>query len=126
VLTALLPIIIIYLLKKRAPLVNDPSSSHYEQMNKGEFRFRPISAFVYILALSQSDRVNRDFYRKYIGEHRWSLSSYSVSGFLIFFHEIYICCSCKISLQIPRGDFLFMALLQSYRPSNFAVHKLKY
>jgi hypothetical protein len=92
----------------------------------GDFRFRPISAFVYILALSQSDRVNRDFYRKYIGEHRWSLSGYSASGFLIFFHEIYICCSCKISLQIPRGDFLFMALLRSYRPSNFAVHKLKY
>jgi hypothetical protein len=26
--------------------------------SKGEFRFRPISAFVYILALSQSERVD--------------------------------------------------------------------
>ena len=29
--------------------------------NKGEFRSRPISAFVYILVLSQSECVNREF-----------------------------------------------------------------
>ena len=32
--------------------------------NKGEFRSRPISAFVYILALSQSERVNREIYKQ--------------------------------------------------------------
>ena len=33
-------------------------------MNKGEFRSRPISAFVDIFALSQSERVNRYFVNK--------------------------------------------------------------
>ena len=32
--------------------------------NKGEFRARPISRFVYILALSQSECVNRYFVNK--------------------------------------------------------------
>jgi hypothetical protein len=35
----------------------------YEK-NKGEFRSLPISAFVYILALSQSERVNREIYKQ--------------------------------------------------------------
>ena len=31
--------------------------------NKGEFRFRPIRAFVYLLALSQSERVHCYYFR---------------------------------------------------------------
>ena len=38
---------------------------HYTiRLNKGEFRSRPISRFVYILALSQSECVNRYFVNK--------------------------------------------------------------
>jgi hypothetical protein len=32
-------------------------------INKGEFRFRPIRAFVYLLALSQSERVHCYYFR---------------------------------------------------------------
>ena len=33
------------------------------------------------------------------------LSSFVASRFLIFFHEIKICCSKRISPDIPSGDF---------------------
>ena len=57
----------------------------YEK-NKGEFRSLPISEFVYILALSQSERVNREIYKQTVAFElrcKW---------FVIFFHEIKICC----------------------------------
>ena len=47
--------------------------------NKGEFRSRPISAFVYVLP--------------FVNTHRWLLTSGSASEFLLFLHEINICCS---------------------------------
>ena len=40
---------------------NKDRESHY--CNKGEFRFGPISVFVYLLALSQSERVDLYYFR---------------------------------------------------------------
>jgi hypothetical protein len=62
-------------------------------VNKGEFRSRPISAFVYIFALSQSECVKRLHHMKFVNKHMGLLQSFAASGFLFFCHEIDICCS---------------------------------
>jgi hypothetical protein len=81
--------------------------------NKGEFR----SGIVYILAPSQSERVNREIHKQ---------TQTVTFEFLNIFHEIKICSSRRISPEIPRDDVLFIALLRRYRASNFALRKPKY
>ena len=46
------------------PIKEHISTAYIVANNKGEFRSRPISAFVYILALSQSECANRYFVNK--------------------------------------------------------------
>jgi hypothetical protein len=89
------------------------------QGNKVEFRSRPISAFVNISALSQSECVT-------FGNHMGSLQSFAASCFLFLWHEIDICCSWKNSPQLPRGDFWLISWLRKYVSSNLALRKLKY
>jgi hypothetical protein len=52
--------------------------------NKGEFRSRPISAFVYIFALSQSECIKRFITWNLITNVWGLLQSFSASGFFVF------------------------------------------
>ena len=79
-----------------------------DEKNKGEFRFQPISAFVYICVLSQSHNLSQSlkkpFNTKFACSGRSHLKVSLQGEYFTFSHEIDVYCLQVISLQLPRGD----------------------
>ena len=87
---------------------------------KGEFRFQPISTFVYIFVLSQSHSVKRRLTKDLhvVVEVTWRLAA---SEYFTFSHEIDVYCLQDISLQLPRRDLWFIAFSRKDKLSTFAL-----